>query len=203
MTKQAAKRLFRSKVLDYWQTKLRSASSNLSSLAYFKPEFMSLARPHPIWTTCGNNSYEVTKAIIQAKFLSGRYRTEKLTRHFASENNGLCSICPDEKIGSVEHILTQCTALLGVRNKLFEHFNNNSEISVTTKSLVKCAFSTSTEKTVQLLLDSSVMPEVISAVQQQKQETDVLDKLFRFTRSWCYSMHRRRLQLQGRWGASN
>jgi hypothetical protein len=69
--KEAFKKLIKARVVDYWETKLRGEASLLSSLVYFKPEFMSLTKPHPIWTTAGSNPYEVSKAIQQARFLSG------------------------------------------------------------------------------------------------------------------------------------
>ena len=81
-SKTSAKNLFKTRIVDYWQTKFRNESSHLSSLEYFKPNFMSLLVPHPIWSTCGSNPYEISKAIIQAKMLSGRYRSDRLLRHF-------------------------------------------------------------------------------------------------------------------------
>ena len=85
LPKEMTKSLIKNKVLDFWQSTFRKDCSPLLSLKYFKPEYMSLQKPHPIWTTCGNNSYEVAKAIIQAKFLSGRYRSESLNAIFQEE----------------------------------------------------------------------------------------------------------------------
>ena len=93
--------------------------------AVTKPEFMSLSRPHPIWTTCGNNYYEVSKAVIQARFLSGRYRCETLTSHFTTGKTSLqCSICPEKSTGSVEHILLFCSALKDIRTLLLLNLQN-------------------------------------------------------------------------------
>ena len=78
LSKHSAKILFKSKICDYWEINLRHSASLLPSLKYFHPQFMSLTQTHPMFTSCGSNSYEVSKAIIQAKMLSGRYRTDKL-----------------------------------------------------------------------------------------------------------------------------
>ena len=78
MSKSKFKEVAKSKVLDFWEKHLRKIASPLLSLQYFNPHFMSLSKPHPLWKTCGDNSFEVSKAIIQAKFHSGRYRTDKL-----------------------------------------------------------------------------------------------------------------------------
>ena len=81
-SKEKGKLKIRSHVINYWEIKLRQSSSGLTSLSYFKPEYMSLARTHPIWSTCGSNSFEVSKAIIQARMLSARYRTDKRLSYF-------------------------------------------------------------------------------------------------------------------------
>ena len=49
----------------------------------------------------------------------------------------------------------------------------------------------------QFLLDSSVIPEVINAVQLHGEQ--VLYLIFKVSRTWCYSLHRKRLKLLGRW----
>ena len=66
------KRLVKSHIIDFWELKFRADAAPLDSLLYFNPNFMSLLRPHPIWTTCGSNPFEVNKAITQARMLLGR-----------------------------------------------------------------------------------------------------------------------------------
>ena len=53
------------------------------------------------------------------------------------------------------------------------------------------------EKSVQFLLDCSTLPEVIAL--RQNQGDWVLDKLFYLTRTYCYSMHKARLRILGKW----
>ena len=115
-------------MINFLEIQLREESSSLTSLTYFKPEFMSLARPHPLWTTCGNNSYEVCKAVVQAKMLSGRYKTEKLRRHFSTNIEGLCEICPDKCEGSLEHILLVCSSLSETRLRLCKMIETREDI---------------------------------------------------------------------------
>ena len=88
LNKTAFKKIIKSKVHDYWENSLRESASTLSSLTYFHPNFMSLTVPHPLWTTCEGNPFEIAKAIVQAKLLSGRYRTDKLLKHFSKNNTG-------------------------------------------------------------------------------------------------------------------
>ena len=95
--------LVKSIVLDYWEMKLCADAQPLDSLHYSNPKFMSLIRPHPIWTTCGSNPYEVNKAVIQARMLSGRYITDKLACHWTRNTTGTCQLegCSPQAIGSL------------------------------------------------------------------------------------------------------
>ena len=72
LSKSRFRRLVRSRIVDYWEIYLRQQSSPLTSLLYFKPQFHSLLFPHPIYWTAGSNPYEVAKAVVQGKMLSGR-----------------------------------------------------------------------------------------------------------------------------------
>ena len=137
---------------------------------------MSLNRVHPIWSTSGNNSYEVTKAIVQARFLSGRYRCEKLTSHFSTGSKSECSICHDDSIGTIEHILTSCNALTDIRSKLVNAIESNDRISNQSKILIQSYMSSTTNTKVQFLLDASVLPDIISAVQNEG--NNILQEIF-------------------------
>jgi hypothetical protein len=105
--------LVKKHVLNYWETKLRSEAepSDLPSLRYFHPEFYSLSKPHPLWSTAGSSPYQVAKATIQAKMLSGRYRTERLMRFWSKNKEGLCLLpsCSELHLQEdLEHILVHC-----------------------------------------------------------------------------------------------
>ena len=66
-------------------------TANLSFRRFLKADFLSLSCPHPIWSCLpGSNPYEVRAARIQPLLLTGRYRTEKLTRHWSGNPNGFC-----------------------------------------------------------------------------------------------------------------
>ena len=90
-TKFAWKNLCKSRVIDWWEQHLRGQAALLPSLQLFKSAFMSLTTPHPIWTTA-NSPYEISKAVISARMLSGRYRTDYLSRHWSKRNpSGHCT----------------------------------------------------------------------------------------------------------------
>ena len=76
--KDVMKKYVKAKIVSYWELKLRGEASLLPSLRYFQPERMSLTKPHPIWLTAGSNPHEISKAVQQARLLSGRYRSASL-----------------------------------------------------------------------------------------------------------------------------
>ena len=147
-----------------------------------------------------NVPYEVAKARVQALLLSGRYRTELLCRHWSSNSEGFCLLPSCLGLGvkeDLEHILLKCGSLAGTRERL---------CSFTSKHAMSLPHLCSTLLTLtrpdhpmfcQFLLDCSVIPDVISLVQALGE--DVLHHLFKVSRTWCYSLHRDRLKMLGRW----
>ena len=117
------------KVIEYWRKELQNDASQLISLRYFKPEFLTLNTPHPIFSTLNGNPYETKKAKIQARFLSGCFRKEKLCRFWSKNKAGIClldSCKSDETTEDLEHIIYTCGSLSEKRTKLL-NFTNDLE----------------------------------------------------------------------------
>ena len=126
---------------------------------------MSLSKTHPLWTSCSNNSYDVSRAVVQARILSGRYKTDRLTRY----------------------LLLHCPSLSHTRQ------NMRNDFSPRTKSLINNILdSQSVRDKVQLLLDCSCLPEVIAYHQSDNQ---TMWEIFKFSRTWCYAMHAMRQKI--------
>ena len=161
---------------------------------------MSLCKPHPIIRTAGSSPYEVTKAGIQALFLSGRYRTETLCSHWSSNPGGycLCPSCTDKHIPEdEEHIFLHCGSLSNTRHSLAQFTVAYSKKVPHLSNILLTFTSPSHPLFVQFMLDCSVIPDVISLAQEHGD--GVLSDLFKVTRAWCYSLHRERLKILGRW----
>ena len=193
ISKHSWKSLTKSKVIDLWETKLRSQVDFLPSLNYFKPAFMSLTSPHPMWA-CARSPFEVRKAVIVARMLSGRYRTDRLTRHWSKSNPfGFCLLpgCSGQSEGSLEHILLECPALQEARTGVIKLW---SDFMLPHRHLfpVIAGLTSHEASHMQLLLDPSCIPEVIAA---NKLSSDVLPCCFYLARTWIYSIHLRRTKL--------
>ena len=190
----------KSKVVDYWENKLRLEASFLPSLPFFNPEYMSLTTTHLLWTSAGHNTYEVSKARIQLLFLSNQYPCAKVTRHWSHENpHGICSYleCQDKNlVESPEHILMSCPAYASAR---LCHIALSLRVKnkISHRLLFKFLISGSTHLFMQFLLNCSVIPEVIRCAQLGGQ--NIYDNLFYCSRTWCFAMHRERLIRLCKW----
>ena len=200
LSKEAFKNLTKKHVINFWELKQRNDAALLPSLAYFKPQYMSLCKPHPLYTTAGSSPYEVTKAGVQALLLSGRYRTELLCRHWSSNSEGycLCPSCDGLMIKEdIEHILLHCVSLAPTRLRLsnftMKYVKTVPHLCSSILELTK----PSNPLFFQFLLDCSVIPLVISL--KNEHGAEVLHHMFKVSRTWCYSLHRERLKLLGRW----
>ena len=200
-TKCTFKTLVKKKILSYWQEKFRSEAANLSSLQFFKPQYMSLSQPHPLWTTCDANPFEVNKAVVVAKMMSGRYRSDYLCRHWTPTNSeGWCLLCRDRSgPGDISHLLGSCITLQDKRDSLFIYWDEQVSTNIHIKEIIENVKNADSKTFTQFVLDPSVHPAVISAV--QKGQID-LKQIFRLTRTFCYGIHRRRAQLLGRFNAN-
>ena len=201
LPKSTFKTLVRGKVIDYWEAKLRDEAAALPSLNYFNPNYMSLAKPHPLLLTASSSPYEVIKATVQAKMLSGRYRTERLCRYWSQNTGGFCLVHTCKNLGISEdlpHILSNCPGLDKIRKTLTIFTTTKSSgLPSEVKEFVRLYTMSHHPLFVHFLLDCSQFPEVIAST--QKYGPEILPKVFHITRTWCYSLHRERLKLLKKW----
>ena len=158
---------------------------------------MSLSRPHPIWTSAGCSSYEVRKATVQAKMLSGRYRTCWLRRHWSGDPTGTCKIpgCLGSP-GTLRHLATgECPGLASAVVRavaLWTAFLREHPILF---PVVQHFSLGDADHFLAFLVDPTTQPQVITL--SQKYGTIILDQLCYLTRTWLFQMHKERLkQLQ-------
>ena len=195
-SKLTFKTLCKKNITDFWQSELRVRSGSLKSLQYFKPQFMSLNRPHPL-LTWATDSYKVNKCITVMRLLSGRFRCGSLIRHFYPNiTTGLCELCGTE-VEDIPHIiLPKCTALKDRAESLLIFAKNTLALSQTTSTILHNVLNSEDDilKT-QFFLDPTVLPDVIQAYQQDK---STLNSILSVTTTWCYSLTRHRNKLLGR-----
>ena len=195
------KRIAKCRVLEWWQTKYRGVAQHMDSLEYFNPDFMSLSTPHPLWTTAGS-PFEVSKAVVSARMLSGRYRTDKLMSNWNNSNQaGLCRLpgCEGE-VGTLLHILLQCPSLSEARANVISHWSAFLVPRPWLLPIVAHHTMNGDKLNMQFLLDPSVLPLVISSV---KENPDVLQSCFYLSRTWNFSIHLARQKMRKLWNLTN
>ena len=194
--KEIFKNMVKSHIMNHCEIQLRAALQPLSSLQYFKPEFCSLAKPHPILWTAGSNPYEVSKAIVQCRMLSGRYRTEILARHWSYNKSGHCLAFTYTDIkDDLAHILLSCPAYTQSRVRLRKLWLSCKLPHI--RQLLSTILIGPETDLIQFILDPSVHPQVI-LFSQNHSSSDTLRVVFHLTRTWCFTMHRERAKLLGK-----
>ena len=106
----------------------------------------------------------------------------------------LSPICNEQK-ETVEHILIECPAYLGCKKRLYSLWLSSKNPAV--YHLILEALSSEKDYLLQFLLDCSVLPTVITA--SQSYGDGIFSELFYLTRTWCFSVHRERMKMLGRW----
>ena len=195
-SKLQVKAMSKSAVLQYWLELFRSQADSLSSLKYLKTRYLGLTKCHPIFRLCGSSPWEVEKATVQARLLSGRFRVESLTRHWTPGNRqGMCTLpgcwgSPAAHPGTVETFLLSCPSLSTTRQELavfncsYIAANPNLELLVNQCLEID---------QVQFWIDCTTMPPVIAAGQVEGDL--VLVNLLKMTRNYCYVLHKARIDL--------
>ena len=200
LSKEQLKTVFKKQILNYWEIKLRTEASSLPSLKYFHPHFMNLTKTHPVWTSAGSCPYQVAMCTVQATMMTGRYRTELLCSKWAPNSIGSClapSCISESQEEDLHHILAGCESLEPTRLRLANFTAEFCLKNPIVQPLIHEFCSTHHPQFCQFLIDCSVLPAVITA--SQFLGPDVLNLLFRITRTWCYCLHKKRLQILGRW----
>ena len=199
--KETWKRMCKAKILSWWEQRLRGEAALLSSLPYFRPSHMSLSSPHPMWSMA-ETPFEVGKACTVASMLSGRYVTDHRARHWSNINpSGYCQLCTITRRpatpGTLEHMLLACPVLADTRKKAASHWKQKLSEYPSLLPIIKhhtlAPGQAGVELTMQLLLDPSTCPMVITAVQASG--IGVLSHLLHMTRTWCHSHHLKRRKL--------
>ena len=159
---------------------------------------MSLCKPHPLWTTCGASSYENNKACFQAKYLSGRFRTDTLLSHFSKENSVFCQLHPDEpEVGDLMHHLVLCPTLAERKALLFQYWDSLTTSNPPCREIINTIKLAPIKTFLQFILDCSVLPDVILA--RQEHGEIIVKILFKATRTYCYAMYRERKKRLDKW----
>ena len=185
-------------VSTYWHKQLVAQAANLPSLHYLRCPFLPLGSgPHPLWWTCQTSPSAVRAATIQAKMLSGRYRSCWLRRHWTGDS-GACRLPGCGKSpGDTAHLISgECSALHPYLATSRIHLQELLAPHPQLLPLVLDALEADRETTTTFILDPSTNPLVLVLCQHHGRSS-VLGPLFRACRAWVWAAHRTRMRLLG------
>ena len=197
-TKLKFKSQVKMSICRYWRSSLIKQSETLRSLCYMRLAFLPLGQgAHPMWQTCGSSPSAVRAATVQAKMISGRYRSCWLRRHWTQESGACrlpaCGMVP----GDVAHLLSgECPALQPVLATTLLHMKSLLEPHAHLLPPLQSALDRDRETATTFLLDPSTDPSVISLCQSYGRQS-VLRPLFQVCRAWIWAAHRTRMRLLG------
>ena len=196
--KATFRRNLKKTITNYWEDLLRHEASCLDSLQYFVPSLHSLSEPHPVWTTAGSNIYECHKSVLLARMMSGRFRTEYLSRHWSSNKQGYCLLATcREAVGDLEHLLITCPGLEEVRMKMRYMMLTKTQKLVPLNTLVLNILLSPPKTQLQFFMEPLAFTEILELHRVYGQA--VLSLVFYCVRTYVYYVYRHKQLLLGNW----
>ena len=182
-------------ISEHWTNKLSIKASTMPNLQLLRSTSLPLGlRPHPIFTTC-QTPPQVRISIIQAKMLSGIYRSCYHSRHW-QHNTGVC-LLPDcgHYPGDLLHLFKSCLYLTPT---VKEHTVKANEFLSTypfLMSLFSRKLAHPSISSLQFLPDHSTDDEVLQFPPNFKNV--VIPLLFHASWTLIWPVHRARLRVLG------
>ena len=188
----------KTKVNSYWTNYFQNECKRRKSLEFFNPDGMSVFNTHPIYSSCMGDPYQTSKAIVQAKMVSGRYPIEKLAAKFKNANptdaDYICKVCDSGQVETLIHALLHCKGTQAARNTAMVASKDKLKHSIYLSAKWENTFASTDHTITQFLLDPTsynLVPEMRVCL---KDKSDVR-QMFYVTRLWCYSINRARRTL--------
>ena len=119
--------------------------------------------------------------------------------NYARWSSNVLGVCKSTSCNQVpeplEHILLLCPSYSKITSKIVQLWLGTQQPQIS--SLVRYILQSSSDELLQFILDASTHHRTIALVQNMGPE--ILSVIFHLTRSWCFSIHKKRLSLLGRW----
>ena len=116
--------------------------------------------------------------------------------HFSENDTDLCELCGDEPEDLVHIFVPHCVHLHDRADQLLIFAADTlSSCAPARNFFFETMHSEDDYLKVQMLLDPTVLPIIISANQS---DNTVIPLMLRVTTTWCYSINRRRMKLLGK-----
>ena len=191
LNKKDFKRQVKLKVRQYWHDHFTReiGSGNYKSLAYFHPTSFRIGRPSLLWVYSMHHPFESAKAIVVAKMLSGRYRTDWFKRHWTDNKEGFCLAPTCKEIpGDMTHMFVSCPSLRPVQKKIQIIWLQKTLSCPPLNLFLNWMWTELPEKFLQFILDPSRFHEV--AILCEIYGPAVFNQIMYLTRTYAFYIDR-------------
>ena len=114
----------------HWDAKLKAEAESKLSLLLLDISSLSITKPAKIWSMAGLNATETKKACIVNWMQLGVYRTREALHKMKKIKSKICSACPLNVVGSLEHYLLYCPFVQEIRERFVPQlFRSNPKVS--------------------------------------------------------------------------
>ena len=161
--KSAFKAMSKKNIRIYWKARLTTdvEEMNSKSLCYFQPSICTVVKPHLLWEFSKHHPFESSKAMVVAKMISGRYRTDSLQRHWSDNCEGYCLAPSCNKIiGDLVHMMVNCPSISEIRNKMHNIWKQKSASCPPLLLFLENVWNAKPAVFLKFILEPSVFPEV-------------------------------------------
>ncbi|CAC5418282.1 unnamed protein product [Mytilus coruscus] len=98
-------------IANKWSTILQEEMKEKSTLKRYNTQMLKIHETHPVWKTLPPLTYEVKKANIKARLLTGTYLLQEHVQRFTGNTEEQkCQLCQIEK-EDIVHFILRCPAL--------------------------------------------------------------------------------------------
>ena len=118
------------RITAHWDQKLKQEAETKQSLVFLDFSSLSLTKPAKLWSMAGLEANEIKKACIVNWMTLGVFRTGENLYKMKKAKFKMCTACPKNAIGSLEHYLLYCEFVKETREKFLPQFIlSNPEIT--------------------------------------------------------------------------
>ena len=201
MTKEKFKSLVKRQVRKYWTDRFSQDTfdGKLKSLKYFHVSSCQIGKPHYLWVFSKTHPFESAKAVVIARMMSGRYRTDMLERHWSHNKNGYClaPTCVNVQ-GDLTHMFVTCPAICNVRKQMYTFWLQKSVGCQPLVSLLVGVYELPPEDFIQFIISPIIFYQVRTLCQLYG--SGLFGHVLYLTRTYAFHVDRVNRQLRGRCG---
>ncbi|CAC5411097.1 unnamed protein product [Mytilus coruscus] len=110
------KKQLKTSINEYWSSIWTIECNTKSTLKHLSLQKDPVNNPHNIWKCVRNNQYDIKKAELKLKLVTGTYMLQSTRAKFSKNIHPNCKLC-NESEETLEHFLLHCSNLSDVRQR--------------------------------------------------------------------------------------